>query len=99
MSANHILLWNARGLNSRARQNTVWDLVEQQRASIVCLQESKLEHLPASVNIEVTGFDYDHVYLPANDVAGGAVIGWRRDLWSAAQSPSATSPSPCASPR
>jgi exonuclease III len=83
MSANHILVWNVRGLNSHARRNVVQDLVEQQCASIVCLQESKLEHFPTSVNIEVTGFDYDHAFLPANDVAGGVAVAWRRDLWRA----------------
>jgi exonuclease III len=57
MSDNHILVWNARGLNSRARRSVVRDIVEQQRASIVCLQETKLESLPNSINIELTGFD------------------------------------------
>jgi hypothetical protein len=41
MSANHILVWNARGLNSRARRTAVRDVAEQQRASIICLQQRR----------------------------------------------------------
>jgi len=40
MSADHLLVWNARGLNSRARRSVVRCIVAQQRASIVCVQES-----------------------------------------------------------
>lgn len=82
MSANHILIWNARGLNSRARRSAVRDLVEQHRASIVCLQETKVEHLSTAMNIDTTGIDYDHAYIPATGVAGGVLIAWRRDLWA-----------------
>jgi hypothetical protein len=42
MSANHVLVWNARGLNSRARRSAVRDIVEKHRISIVCLQETKV---------------------------------------------------------
>jgi hypothetical protein len=83
MSANHVLIWNARGLNSHARRSVVRDIVEQQRISVVCLQETKLEDLPVPMNIEITGIDFDYAYLPASGVAGGALVAWRRDLWDA----------------
>lgn len=85
MSANHCLVWNARGLNSRARRNALRTVVEQHRASIVCIQESKLENYSVSLNCDVTGFDYDYAFLPASGVAGGAVTSWRRDIWSGSQ--------------
>jgi hypothetical protein len=42
MSNNHVLTWNACGLNCRARRSVVRDSIVQQRASVVCLQESKV---------------------------------------------------------
>jgi exonuclease III len=83
MSANHILIWNARGLNCRARRSAVRDVVVQRRISIVCLQETKIHNFPVSWNFETTGIDFDYAYLPAIGAAGGAYIAWRRDLWGA----------------
>jgi exonuclease III len=83
MSANHILIWNARGLNSRARRSVVKDIVAQQRSSIVWLQESKVATFSVSMNIDVTGIDFDSISLPAIGIAGGAVVAWRHDMWNA----------------
>lgn len=83
MSANHLLVWNARGLNSRARRSAVRDIVEQQRASLVCLQETKVQLLSVSMNCDITGIDFDYACLPADGMAGGALVAWRRDLWDA----------------
>lgn len=85
MSANHLIVWNARGLDCRARRSAVRSIVEQQRASIVCIQESKVENFSIPMNYDVTGIDYDYVCLPASGIAGGAVVSWRRDLWAASQ--------------
>ena len=86
MSTNHLLVWNAHGLNNRARRNVVRDVAEQQRASIVCLQETKVANLSASMNADLTGAGFDFACLPAIGVAGGAVTSWRRDLWSVSSS-------------
>jgi len=86
MSTNHLLVWNACGLNNRARRNVVHDVAEQQRASIVCLQETKVANLSASMNADLTGASFDFACLPAIGVAGGAVTSWRRDLWSVSSS-------------
>jgi exonuclease III len=84
MSANHILISNARGLNSRVRRSAVRDIVEQHRVSVVCLQETKVEQLTVSMNTDITGLiDFDYVCLPADGVAGGVLVAWRRDLWAA----------------
>jgi hypothetical protein len=84
MSANHLLVWNARGLNSRARRNV--DIVQQQRASIVCLQESKVADFSVTMNTDIAGSGFDYACLPAIGVAGGAVSSWRCDLWSVSSS-------------
>jgi len=41
----HVLVWNVRGLNSRARRNLLRELVIAKRAAVVCLQETKLSCL------------------------------------------------------
>ena len=86
MSDNHLLLWNARGLNSRARRNVLRNIVELQRASIVCVQETKLSNISASINTELTGSCYDFGFLPASGVAGDASISWRVDQWDVSAS-------------
>jgi hypothetical protein len=42
MDNENILIWNARGLNGRARRAALADLVAQERVSLVCVQETKL---------------------------------------------------------
>lgn len=80
MSTNHVLCWNARGLNSC---NVVRNVVTQQRASVVCVQETKIENFSITMNTDITGFGFDYLSLPADGIAGGATISWRRDLWAA----------------
>ena len=43
MNAENFLIWNVRGLNSRARRNVVKELVGEQRASLISFQETKLD--------------------------------------------------------
>ena len=75
MSANHLVVWNARGLNTSARCSVVRDIiVAQRRASIVCLQESKVANFSVAMNNEIAGNDFDYFCLPAVGVAGGAVV-------------------------
>ena len=47
------------------------------------MQESKVANFGVTLCHEITGIDFDYVYLPATGVAGGAVVCWRRDLWRA----------------
>lgn len=37
------------------------------------------------LNYDITGIDFDYIYLLASGVAGGAIISWRRDLWATSQ--------------
>jgi exonuclease III len=43
MLTDNILIWNVRGLNSRARRSVVRELVAQERFTLVALQETKLD--------------------------------------------------------
>ena len=70
-----ILSWNVRGLNCRARRDTVRTMVEDARASIVCLQETKLDAVTDGLMLSMMGIQFrDFAYLPANGTCGGVLI-------------------------
>jgi hypothetical protein len=50
-----ILNWNVRGLNDGARQDTVNELIRNTGATIVCLQETKLQILDQNVISRTVG--------------------------------------------
>ena len=61
-----IIIWNVRGLNSRARRIAIRSLIFTTDASIVCFQETKMESIYLSTILEALGSEYDeYVYLPA----------------------------------
>ena len=49
MNYNQFLVWNARGLNSRACRTVVRDIIVQERVSVVCLQETKVDDFSVSM--------------------------------------------------
>jgi hypothetical protein len=49
MDCVNILFWSVRGLNSRARRDVVAGLVVQERVSLLCLQETKLHVIDATL--------------------------------------------------
>jgi exonuclease III len=53
----NFLVWNVRGLNSRARRKMVADLVFQEHVSVVCLQETKISVFDDRV-IQDEGFQW-----------------------------------------
>ena len=81
MSSDNCFVWNVRGLNGRDRRNVVRDLVSQERATLVCLQETKLSTICNPLANEILGSMFDYDYLPSLNVAGGILLGWHRDHW------------------
>lgn len=75
MNINNVFVWNARGLNDRARRNVVREFLIQERASMVCLQETKVADLNVTLMNEVAGADFDYCYLPAVGLSGGVATG------------------------
>ena len=74
----NILSWNVRGLNARARQDDLRLLVEDYRAAIVCIQESKLEVVTERVMLSMLGVQFrDFAYLPASVTRGGIIVAAR----------------------
>jgi len=71
-----LLDWNVRGLNNSARRKVVRDLAQDTKASIVCLQETKMQTIDRAVIIESLGqrFAERFAFLPATGTRGGALL-------------------------
>ena len=63
-------MWNVRGLNGRARHNVVREFLVQHRASVVCLQETKLSAVCNVLANEILGSTFDYIFVPAVNVSG-----------------------------
>lgn len=76
-----LLSWNARGLNARARRDAVRTLVDDTGATIICIQETKLNLVPPESIISMLGPNYrDYVFLLATHNRGDALIACRSSL-------------------
>jgi exonuclease III len=70
-----VLCWNVRGLNDRARRDTVRTLVDDMRPAIVCLQETKLNVISEFVVFGMLWVNFrEFAYLPASDTRGGILV-------------------------
>ncbi|CAO2206826.1 unnamed protein product [Urochloa humidicola] len=71
-----IFNWNVRGLNNTARRKVVRDYVGECRATIVTLQETKLETIDRQIVVETLGarFADNFVSLPALGTRGGILL-------------------------
>lgn len=75
----NILSWNVRGLNARARRDDARLVVEECRASLVCVQETKLAVVTDLTILEMLGTQFlDYAFLPASDTRGGILVAARR---------------------
>jgi exonuclease III len=72
----NILNWNPRGLNSRVRRDAVRDLVRDTHASIVCLQETKLDTVDNDTISSTLGQNFvaNYAFLPAIGKSGGIIL-------------------------
>jgi exonuclease III len=76
-----IVIWNVRGLNSVAQQDSLRTLVESSRADIVCIQETKIANLSQRVILSALGHGFsDYVVLPAAGASGGVLVAWKQHL-------------------
>lgn len=82
MDPTHIVIWNVRGLNSIACQDSVRNMVESTKADIVCLQETKMESVSRWVVLSMLGSDFDNNFLvlPSVGASGGILVAWRTKL-------------------
>lgn len=72
----NILNWNVRGLNHTIRRQALRELVTSTRATVVCLQETKLQMIDDGIVRETLGnqFVSNYTFLPARDSKGGILI-------------------------
>lgn len=67
MDISHILIWNVRGLNQRAKRDSVRNIVQSSHADIVCLQETKVARITLRHTLSALEPDFDQfVVLLAN---------------------------------
>jgi exonuclease III len=72
----NIFNWNPRGLNNRVRRDAVRDLIRDTHASIVCLQETKLDHVDDAIISATLGpnFTANYAFIPAIGTSGGMIL-------------------------
>ena len=81
MNPSKLVSWNVRGLNSRARQDTVRTLITSCQAEIVCLQETKMSGIPRGCILSLLGSEFSYwVELPSIGASGGILVAWRQGL-------------------
>lgn len=78
-----IMNWNVRGLNNSARRKVVKDLTREKRATVACLQETKLEVIDKDLVTEILGdkFVENFVFLPASGTRGGILLAVDEDYY------------------
>jgi exonuclease III len=54
----------------------------QERASIACLVETKVDVMLPAMATDLMGSSFDYVCLPADGLSGGIMVAWCRDVWS-----------------
>ena len=81
MNPSNILCWNVRGLNSRARQDSVRTLINSMKVDVVCLQETKMSEISHGSILTSLGSDFSYfVDLPSVGASGGILVAWRHAL-------------------
>lgn len=84
MNPSSILIWNARGLNQKARRDSVRDVIMSVNADIVCIQETKIANMSQHLLLSVLGSAYDKsIVLPAIGTRGGILLAWRGNVCQA----------------
>ena len=72
-----VLVLNVRGLNSPSRCSAIYQVVDMVRPAILCLQETKVEHLTVDVVRHYLGINLENFfYLPAAGTREGIFIAW-----------------------
>lgn len=70
-------------MNSGARRKVIKDQVQDSRSTIVCLQETKMEHIEGSVVAETLGTSFSEQFavLPSEGASGGILLAVHKDFY------------------
>ena len=63
MLGHNIFIWNVRGLNSQAHRDVVREFLLQERASVACLVETKIDVLLVACVLSRTASGVQELYL------------------------------------
>jgi exonuclease III len=78
MDPSKVLFWNVRGLNKKARRDSVRVVINNTKPDIVCLQETKKASISRHMILSLLGSDFEeYVVLPATGTRGGIILAWR----------------------
>jgi exonuclease III len=74
MDPSKILIWNVRGLNRKARRDSVRSVITSTRPNIVCLQETKKEAISQRMVMTTLGADFDNFLVLLVDGTRGGIL-------------------------
>jgi hypothetical protein len=57
------------------------ELAQSEKASLLCLQETKLDVMDRSLLADMLGLDFDYYDLPTVGTCGGISVAWDRNVW------------------
>lgn len=81
MDVCSFFIWNPRGLNSLARRSVVSSLVRDHAASLVCLQECKIQLFTPQLVSETCGSACsEYVFSPSIGASDGLLLAWNPDV-------------------
>ena len=80
MLGENCLVWNVRGLNSRARRDVVREVVDNENISLLSLQETKIVDFPDALLREICGTGFDFFFQPACGSCGGILLAWNTSV-------------------
>jgi exonuclease III len=72
----NLVCWNVRGLNNKVHRDAVRDIVRDSHATIVCLQETKLDLVDDALIRSLLGQSFvdNYMVLPASGTRGGMIL-------------------------
>lgn len=78
-----VLCWNIRGLNAKKKWNTVRSKILETQCDIICLQETKKEHIDANfIKLFCPKRMDAFEFLPSMGASGGTLIAWSSSTFS-----------------
>jgi exonuclease III len=74
--------WNIRGTGKTGRKQALSDWISKYKIEFLTVQETKKEKMSLAFLKSISGaWDFDWFELPANNTAGGVLVGFRNDLF------------------
>ncbi|KAL4281078.1 hypothetical protein GQ457_03G018420 [Hibiscus cannabinus] len=81
-----VVLWNTRGLGPIAKRRVVQGVVRRQKCCLLCLQETKLEMIDASLVCKLWISDTFEFFFPVEGRLGGVLMVWERGSFAMEES-------------